>query len=114
MQRSFQPVMTTIVLSAAMLLACVPASAAVLTLDDNGTHDLNSAVAEDHVYVENSTTANLLAGGSIGEWLWAYDDSTVTIFGTDWGLSGGLLRQHGDRLRRARLGAIWGRTTTAR
>ena len=53
------------VVTAAMLLACVPVSASVLTLDDNNTHDLNSAVA-DYVEVYTSTTANFLTGGSIG------------------------------------------------
>ena len=81
MQRSFQPVMTTIVLTAAMLLACVPASASVLTLNDNMTHDLNSAVAEDGVEVSNSTTVNLLSGGSIGYYLEALDTSTVNVSG---------------------------------
>ena len=81
MQRSFQPVMTTIVLTGAMLLACVPASASVLTLDDNNTHNLNSAVAQDDVEVRNSTTANLLAGGSIEWHLKAYNNSTVNMSG---------------------------------
>jgi len=80
MQRSFQPVMTTIVLTAAMLLACVPASASVLTLNDNMTHDLNSAVGGD-VYVYNSTTANLLTGGEISGGLEADDTSTVNVSG---------------------------------
>ena len=73
--------MTTIVLTAAMLLACVPASASVLTLNDNMTHDLNSAVAEDGVEVSNSTTVNLLSGGSIGYYLEALDTSTVNVSG---------------------------------
>jgi len=81
MQRSFQPVMTAIVLTAAMLLACVPVSASVLTLNDNMTHDLNSAVAEDHVEVYNSTTVNLLTGGEISGNLKAYDNSTVNVSG---------------------------------
>ena len=72
---------TTIVLTAAMLLACVPASASVLTLDDNGTHDLNYAVTQDNVEVENSTTANLLTGGSIRYDLSALDSSAVNVSG---------------------------------
>jgi hypothetical protein len=73
--------MTTIVLTAAMLLACVPASADVLYLDDNGTHNLNSAVAEDNVEVYTTTTVNLLTNGSIGGYLWALDDSEVNVSG---------------------------------
>ncbi len=88
MQRSFQPVMTTIVLTAAMLLAVVPASADVLILDDNGTHDLDYAVAQDDVDVQNSTTVNLLTGGSIGVDLYATNNSTVTVSG---GTIGGTL-----------------------
>ena len=92
--------MTIIVLSAAMLPACVPASADLI-LTDGATHDLNSAVAGDGVEVLNSTTVNLLtsgsidgfldasnnstvntSGGSIGTYLWAWDDSTVTFSGS--------------------------------
>ena len=80
--------MTTIVLSAAMLLACVPASAGTLTLDDGGTHNLNYAVTEDNVYVGNSTTANLLTGGSIANYLEARDNSTVNISGGQIGWGG--------------------------
>ncbi len=79
MQRSFQPVMTTIVLTAAMLLACVPVSAG-LVLDDGATHNLDYAVAE-YVDVTTSTTANLLTGGSIGWYLYANDTSTVNVSG---------------------------------
>jgi len=85
--------MTTIVLTAAMLLACVPASASVLTLNDNNTHDLNSAVAEDDVEVYNSTTANLLTGGSIGRDMYSYYNSTVTVTG---GSIGGYLDAFDD------------------
>ena len=80
--------MTTIVLTAAMLLAVVPASADVLILDDNGTHDLDYAVAQDDVDVQNSTTVNLLTGGSIGVDLYATNNSTVTVSG---GTIGGTL-----------------------
>ena len=73
--------MTTIVLSAAMLLACVPVSASVLTLDDGATHNLDYAVAQDDVHVRNSTTANLLTGGSIDWYLQSFDTSTVNISG---------------------------------
>ena len=41
--------MTTIVLTAAMLLACVPVSAG-LTLDNGAIHNLNYAVTEDDVF----------------------------------------------------------------
>ncbi len=81
MQRSFQPAMTAIVLSAAMLLACVPASADVLTLNNGATHDLNYAVAEDNVWVTGTTTVNVLTGGSIFDDLRAWDNSTVTVSG---------------------------------
>ena len=81
MQRSFQPVKSTIVLTTGMLLACVPVSASVLTLDDGATHNLNYAVAEDDVKVYNSTTANLLTGGTIEDDLWAFEDSTVNVTG---------------------------------
>ena len=80
-QRYFQPVMTAIVLTAAMLLACVPASATVLHLNDNLIHNLNSAVTETIVSVENSTILNLLTGGSIEDDLKATDDSTVNVSG---------------------------------
>jgi len=93
MQRSFQPVMTTIVLTAAMLLACVPASADVLTLEDGATHNLDYAVAQDDVHVRNSTTANLLTGGSIGQRLTASDTSTVNVSGGEIGWD---LRAWGD------------------
>ena len=79
MQRSFQPVMTTIVLTAAMLLACVPVSAG-LVLDDGATHNLDYVVAGD-VNVYNTTTANLLSGSVIGGSLAANEDSTVNVSG---------------------------------
>ena len=81
MQRSFQLVMSPIVMTAAILVACVPASASVLILDDNNTHDLNYLVAEDDVSVENSTTVNLLDGGEITGYLDAYSNSTVIVSG---------------------------------
>ena len=68
-------------MTAAMLVACVPASASVLILDDNNTHDLNYLVTQDDVEVYNSTTVNLLTGGSIGDDLWVYDTSEVNVSG---------------------------------
>ena len=95
MKRFFQP--AVVLLTAAMLQAVVPASAdpfgSVLTLDDNGTHNLNSAVTEDHVEVYNTTTVNLLTGGSIGDELRAYNNSTVNVSG---GEIGGYLRAYGS------------------
>ena len=134
MQRSFQPVKTTIVLTAAMLLACVSASASVRTLDDNNTHDLDDAVTQDDVEVYNSTTVNLLFGGEITGYLEANDNSTVTVSGgtigglrvarrhkrgdrlrgLDWELSVARRHQRGDRLRRLDWGATCGSKTTAR
>ena len=51
MQRSFQPVMIAIVVSAAMLLAVVPVSADVLVLDDGGIYNVDYAVTQDDVEV---------------------------------------------------------------
>ena len=75
--------MTTIVLTAAILLACVPVSASVIVHVDDGIYDyppLTSA-AGDQVWAEGTTTVNLLTGGSIGRLLEAHDDSTVNVFG---------------------------------
>jgi hypothetical protein len=93
MQRSFQPVMTTIILTATMLLAGVPASAGTIIHSDNGTYNyppLNAA--GDSVEVSNSTTVNVFEGGEIAfttggmfDDLRSYDDSVVNIFGGDVG-----------------------------
>ena len=80
MQRSFQPVMTTIVLTAAMLLACVPVSADVLVLDDGGIYNVDYVVTQEVVKVYNSTTVNLLDGGEIVELIY-YDTSVGNIVG---------------------------------
>ena len=82
MQRSFQPVMTAIVLTAAMLLACVPASADVIQHTDGGTYDYPpNDGSGDTVEAYNATTVNLLTGGTIGQHLRARDNSTVTVTG---------------------------------
>lgn len=86
MQRSFQPVMTTIALAAAMLLAGVPASADSIIHSDNGTYNyppLNASA--DSVEVYNSTTVNVHVGGEIAlegmhKELGSYDNSVVNIF----------------------------------
>ena len=83
MQRSFQPVLTTIVLTAAMLLACVPVSVG-LVLADGATHNLDYAV-NDSVNVNNSTTANLLDGGEITDSLSANESSTLNVYGGSFG-----------------------------
>ena len=71
------------ILTAAMLQAFVPASAAVIEHTDNGIHNYPPSTAgpDDSVYAKNTTTVNLLPGGSIGVNLRAYDDSTVNVSG---------------------------------
>ena len=83
MQRSFQPVKTTIVLTAAMLLACVPASAEVIKHVGSGTYDYPPLTTASNVYLyaEDTTTVNLLPGGTIGGKLSAYDNSEVNVSG---------------------------------
>jgi MYXO-CTERM domain-containing protein len=77
--------------TAAMLMACVPASADLI-LDDNGTHNLDYVVAES-VKVMNSTKVNLLTDGSILGYLVPQDDSMVTVSG---GSIGDGLRAQGN------------------
>ena len=79
--QTFHPAITAVLLTGAMLQAVGPASASVLTLNDNSTHDLNSAVAAHDVEVLDTTTVNLLTGGSISNDLEAWDNSTVTVSG---------------------------------
>jgi len=86
--------MTAIVLTAAMLLACVPASAAVITHTGSGTYNYPPLTAAgDSVYAEDSTTVNLLTNGSIGYRLTAYNNSTVNVSGGEIGWD---LRAWGD------------------
>ena len=83
--------MTTIVLTAAMLLACVPASAAVITHTGSGTYNyppLTTAAGEDAI-AEDTTKVNLLPGGEIGGWLYAFHGSTVNVFGTGFNFADG-------------------------
>ena len=82
-----QPGMAAVVLSAAMLQAFVPASAAVITHTGSGTYNYppETTGAGDSVWAEDTTTVNLLTGGSIGMPLWAWDDSTVNVYGGSFG-----------------------------
>ena len=74
--------MTTIVLTAAMLLAVVSASAAVINHTGSGTYNYPPLTAGgDSVYVYYPSTVNLLAGGSIGGHLGAYEHSWVNVSG---------------------------------
>ena len=78
MKRSFQPAISAVALTAAILQAFVPASAAVITHDDGDTYNYppETTGPGDSVEAYNTTTVNLLTGGSIGEDLKAYDTST--------------------------------------
>ena len=82
MQPSSQPAMTAVVLNAAMLLAVVPASAAVISHTGSGTYNYPSLTAVgDSVYAFDTTTVNLLTNGLIGGHLKAYEDSMVNVSG---------------------------------
>ena len=82
MKRAFQPGIGAVVLSAAMLLAVVSSSAAVINHTGNGTYNYPPLTAgADSVYAYDTTTVNLLADGSIGDDLRAYEDSTVRVSG---------------------------------
>ena len=76
-------VKTTIILTAAMLLACFPASAAVITHDGSGTYDYPPLTtgSGDYLYARDTTTVNLLPGGTIGGNLYAWDNSEVNVSG---------------------------------
>ena len=90
MQRSFQLAIAAVALTAAMLQAFVSASATVRILDDGAIHNLNSAVAEEDVKVHNTTTVNLLTGGTISGLLSADYDSTVNVSGTGFNFAYGV------------------------
>ena len=82
MKRSFQPGIAAIVLIAAMLLAVVSASAAVINHTGSDTYDYPSLTAgADSVYAYDTTTVNLRTDGSIGGHLGAYEYSTVNVSG---------------------------------
>jgi hypothetical protein len=87
------PVLVSVV-TAAVLLALVPADAAVI-YTGSGTHDyppLTTAAGED-VIAKDTTTVNVLTGGSIGGGLWARENSTATVSG---GSIGSYLIAHED------------------
>ena len=70
------------VVTAAVLLVLVPAATAV-THTGSGTYNYppeTTATGED-VEAYDTTKVNLLTSGSIGDDLYAYDDSTVTVSG---------------------------------
>lgn len=84
-------VTAAVVLVAALLHTFVPTSAAVIKHEGSGTHDYppETTAAGDWAYAEDATTVNLLAGGTIGGHLIAWNNSTVNV-------SGGMI---GDDLR---------------
>lgn len=71
MKRFFQPGIAAVVLSAAIVQAVVPASAAVINHTGSDTYNYppETTGAGNDVYAKNTTTVNLLAGGSIGNYL---------------------------------------------
>ena len=104
--------MTTIVLTAAMLLACVPASAGLIIHTGSGTYNYPSLTAAgDSVWAKDSTTVNLLTGGEISGNLLAYDTSTVNV--SDGMIGGGLWAWDNSTVNVSG-GTICGSRTTAR
>ena len=95
MKRFFQPAISAVVLTAAMLQAFVPASAVVITHTGSGTHEYPpNDGSGDSVSAQDTTKVNLLTGGSIGVDLFAYDNSTVNVSG---GTIVAYLTAHDDR-----------------
>jgi len=86
------PVLVSVV-TAAVLLAFVPASGAVIHTG-SGTHNYPPLDGSgDGITAYDTTTVNVLTGGSIGGNLGAYEDSMVTVSG---GLIGGDLDAYDD------------------
>ena len=59
MKRSFQPAISAVVLSAAMLQAVVPASAAVIVHNDGGTYDYPPLTAASDTASAYDTTRSI-------------------------------------------------------
>ena len=77
--------MITIVLTAAMLLACVPASAGAIVHDDGGVYDYLPHTVSVHnwIVVKDTTTVNVLTGSQNPNLfrVHAYGTSTVNVSG---------------------------------
>jgi len=84
--------MAAVVLSAAVLLAFVPASVGLIIHTGSGTHNYPpiTTVANEDVEAFDATKVNLLTGGTIGGYLYVDNNRTMTVSGGhDWGRSGG-------------------------